>query len=231
MSKLADTYTRRDGLVDYKSCFRNTLSDLANQLPVFDNTSVFKPAEKTQSKPVGPTHPWDFDYVKQQIVNRDDPVVPHWQTACLKPKPRPQTTSVAGASMRALTLSPVKKLARDYRGDEAEQFLAKYHPSVRPTCTKLIMETWKPFWKQLLVLMHDRQIQNHPGNITTDNMMNCLKDLGVGISKNAYGVIFRYFGAVGKKDVFNFSEFVDVCTVCKNLEKAKLSSSALGETL
>ena len=83
MSKLADTYTRRDGLVDYKSCFRNTLSDLANQLPVFDSASVFKAAEKTLAKPAGPTHPWDFDYVKQPIVNRDDPVVPHWQTACL----------------------------------------------------------------------------------------------------------------------------------------------------
>lgn len=230
MSKLADTYTRRDGLVDYKSCFRNTLSDLANQLPVFDSASVFKAAEKTLAKPAGPTHPWDFDYVKQPIVNRDDPVVPHWQTACLKPKPRPQTTSAAGASMRALTLSPVKKLPKDCRGDEAEQFLAKYHPSVRPTCTKLIMETWKPIWKQLLALMHDRQIQNHPGNITTDNMTGCLKDLGVGISKSTYSVIFRYFGAVGKKDVFNFAEFVDVCTVCKNIEKAKMSTFAPDET-
>ena len=78
--------------------------------------------------------------------------------------------------------------------------------------------------------MHDRQIQNHPGNITTDNMMGCLKDLGVGISKNTYSVIFRYFGAVGKKDVFNFAEFVDVCTVCKNIEKAKMSTFAPDET-
>ena len=225
MARLADSYQRRDGLVDYKSCFRNTLSDLANVLPSGDHASSFKPPVATKPRENGPVHPWDFDYIKQQLVHYDDPIIPHWKTACLRPKDRPSTSSLShGTSTGSLQLSPLKKVTSRVTADEAENVLSSYDPKVREVCSSVV-EKWKPVWKQLQVGFHDNQVKNHPGNITTDHLLEVFANNGIRLTKNEYGVISRYFRAIGLNDVVNYSEFMKCCTLCRKLKKDLDSTS------
>lgn len=214
MSKLADTYQRRDGLIDYRSCFRNTLSDLANQLPVFDEESVFKPAQKTIPKKAGPVHPWDFNYVKQEIVFLNDPTIPHWQSACLKPKTRPSTASQVD-TFRPILLSPVKS---PKNADELLKAISKYDDKVKSVCSKLVKQ-WQPHWRQLLANLHDSQIKNHPGNVTMDNFTAILDKLAIKMTKYDYGVIYKNFKTPSLSDVFNFTAFIEVCNICRSLDR------------
>lgn len=225
MARLADSYQRRDGLVDYKSCFRNTLSDLANVFPTSDPASTFKPPVATKARSNGPIHPWDFDYIKQEMVHYDDPIIPHWKTACLKPKDRPSTSVVLTDSTGSLQLSPLKKVSSraPVSSEEAEKIMATYDPKVKQVCTS-IAQKWKPMWKQLQVGFHDNQVKNHPGNITTDHMMEVFDKLGIRLTKMEYGVITRYFRAVGLNDVVNYTDFMKCCSVCRKFENSAVAT-------
>jgi Ca2+-binding EF-hand superfamily protein len=224
MARLADSYQRRDGLVDYKSCFRNTLSDLANimPMPTSDSASAFKAPAATASRAIGAVHPWEFDYIKQEIQHFDDPIIPHWKTACLKPKPgtaraRPSTSSMAEGGNN-LQLSPLRKIPAHgpISVDDGEKFMAQYDPKVREVCTKS-QAKWKPVWKQLAAGFHDKQVKNHPGNITTDHMLEVFAASDIHLTKNEYGVISRYFRAIGLNDVVNYSDFMRCCNICRKL--------------
>jgi Ca2+-binding EF-hand superfamily protein len=223
MARLADSYQRRDGLVDYKSCFRNTLSDLANILPMptSDSASAFKAPAATTGRPIGAVHPWEFDYIKQEIQHFDDPIIPHWKTACLKPKPgtaRARPSTQGGGDSSTPQLSPLRKLPA--RGpvslDDGEKFMASYDPKVRETCTK-VQAKWRPVWKQLSAGFHDKQVKNHPGNITTDHMLEVFSANDIHLTKNEYGVISRYFRAIGLNDVVNYQDFMRCCSICRQL--------------
>lgn len=226
MARLADSYQRPDGLVDYKSCFRNTLSDLANVLPVGDSASSFKAPQKTTSRPTGPVHPWDFDYIKQEIVHYDDPVIPHWKTACIKPKARPTTSSIS-ESTGSLKLSPLKKSVSSrepFSVDDAEKVLSGYDPKLRSVFTAAAQK-WVPVWKQLAMGFHDKQVKNHPGNITTDHMLEVFSDNGLRLTKNEYGMITRYFRAIGLNDVVNYKEFMKCCNLCRKVDSFAVTAA------
>jgi hypothetical protein len=222
INNLADMYQCRDGLIDYKACFRHTLNDIASTLPVSDDSSVFKPQPASKARASGPLHPWEFDYVKHETGSGpDDPQqVPHWRTACLKPRevltaPPPLE---ATNSLKIATL-PKRSHPNSLSVTEVQSQLAKYDPKVVAVCARLA-QTWRPFWKQLLSGFHERRIKNHPGHISTNSFFDILASNRLRISKSDYTLLSRYFKTIGLNDVFRYSDFVEICTLSKSLERS-----------
>jgi hypothetical protein len=212
MSKLADTYTLSNGLVNYLHLFRTYLNDAgsANGLSKSQSAALFKSTDSlTKSgelKPIHPVHPWDYDYERTK-----HPVHPYWQQA--NAMPRLETTKPPKSS--ATIPPPNEKGAHELTTSEREALLSQYNPKILDLCARCYT-LLAPIWRPLRNAFKREQVGSQRGSILTPHFLSILEASGIILSKGELAAIVRVFRGLGMQDVVKYDEFLRVCMLCKD---------------
>ena len=215
MNKLADTYTVRDGNVDYLTCFRNYLNEIISQMPT--KKADFTLQEKSKPRDSGALHPWEFGYTRERKQ-----INPYWQKATMpKPETAPMQLSI-GSSFSTVELKKVASttsMGYTLSDSDREIILAKYEPKIISICAKC-NEVFMPIWRAVRNEFKRSQINGHKGCVITPVFCAILEHFGVKLSATAMGTVTRAFRSTGMlQDVVKYDEFLRVCLVSRGLKK------------
>lgn len=213
MSKLADTYTLSNGLVNYLHLFRSYLNDISgtpqslsksqSALTLFKSTDL---AKSNELKPIHPVHPWDYGYERTK-----HPAHPYWQQA----NQMPRLETVKPPKSTATIPPPNEKGAHDLTVSEKEALLSQFHPKVLDLCHrcyKLLAPIWRPLRNQF----KKDQIASQRGSILTPHFLSILETNGIMLTKGELATIVRVFRGLGMQDVVKYDEFLRVCMLVKD---------------
>lgn len=199
--------------MDYHTCFRNCLNNVMNG-PTSNNKSVFQMPQSTKARDIGPSHPWDFNYLQPPPVrnNADDSSVPYWKRACADPRARPSTTFTPSSSLDSggsLTFGFSKTLPSSLVD------LSAYDTKVISACRKIVTNSsFRPFKDDL----KRAQLINYKGCISSKNWSAIFANYSFSLTKSENGALGRVFRAKGIPDTMNFKEFLDVCHAIQGSE-------------
>lgn len=177
--------------VDYHSCFKHCLNEALNKVALSSNQSVFTLAPVNKARPLASTHPWEFNYVKNQQESD-----PYWTRACKAPRPMTQPVSLDSATRNSFAKSLSTSQLKTY--DAKVIAIAKKVSNHQN-------------FRDLQVELKRAQINNHKGCITTNNLQAILSHLDINLSKHEMGTLLRVFRTIGLNDVFSFRDFLDLC--------------------
>lgn len=209
--QLANKYTvpESGGLVDYVTCFRNYLNDMASNMAVKTEESTFKMAPMTASRELKGQHPWEFSYTREK---KD--TVPYWKQACRKPRldyadqiNNPQRYGRG----RAVTATAL--LSDPGMNEEAKKHLLKqYEPRVIHICSKcpgLLQPILKDLKNEFKRARHDVK----KNEVLTPKFFAVMQSFNIDLSNGEMGAIARAFRAKGMPESVKYEEFLNFCKV------------------
>jgi hypothetical protein len=216
MNQLADSYTLSSGLINYLSCFRTFLNDLAgtetssstNAQSLSRSASLPADAFEASGPPtllLRPIHPWDFDYKRERHA------VPYWKTAVAMPK---DLEALKNAPPPTYIPTPAEKSVADFTNAEKSALLAQYSPKILDICTKSYKQ-FEPIWRDLRNQFVKAQIISQRGSIQVHHFLAIMENNGILLSKGELGAIVRTFRGAGMQEVVKFDEFFRVCLLMK----------------
>jgi hypothetical protein len=218
MSKLADTYTLSNGLINYLYLFRSYLNDItgmaasATSLHKSKSMSTMDGTNGALSKSIElkPIHPWDFEYKREKHND------PYWRNAGRNTKDLTQSQVVTD---KAITLSgvppPSVKAAQDLNGTERDAVLSQYNAKTLDLCCKCY-QLFAPQWRELRNHFKRLQITSQRGSILTSNFISILESNGILLTKGELGAVVRVFRGLGMQDVVKYDDFLRVCMLVKD---------------
>lgn len=217
MSKLADTYTLSNGLVNYLYLFRSYLSDITG-MAVAASSAMHKSkssaaAEALTLAKMGelkPIHPWDFEYKREKHDQ------PYWRSASRMTRDMAllQVSTEKAAQLSAVP-PPNEKGAQDLNPTEREAILSQYTAKVLDLCCRCY-QMLAPIWRPLRNQFKKAQIISQRGSILTPLFISILEANGLLLSKGELGSLVRVFRGLGMQDVVKYDDFLRVCLLCKD---------------
>jgi len=208
MSKLADDYTRPDGLIDYLACFRTYLNGMVGSTKPLNTSSARDDSaagSPHKSKSTGALHPWEFSYPKRE-KHQDHP---YWSVA--SSATRQIQTAHAGSFD---VPSALEKNASSLSQQEKEQLIAKYDAATLNICSKCYV-SFLPYMRDIKNEFKRAQVQSQKGCIVFDHFKAILEKFEIKLSNTEMGNISRSFRGLGMPDVIRYDEFLRVCLVVK----------------
>lgn len=182
--------------------------------PISNNKSIFQVAPSTKARDIGPSHPWDFNYLQPLPVrnNADDSSVPYWKRACADPRARPSTTFAPHSSLDSggsLTFGFSKTLPSSLVD------ISGYEPKVISACRKIVSN---PSFRQFRDELKRAQLINYKGCVSSKNWAAIFANYSFSLTKSENGALSRIFRAKGIPDTINYKEFIDVCHAVQGSE-------------
>lgn len=214
MNKLADDYTRTDGLIDYLACFRTYLngmvSSTSNKNLLSSSMSALETNSPHKSKSLGALHPWEFNYPRRER-HQDHP---YWFTAASNGRSIQSASAHTHGALAFEVPSALEKNASSLSLAEKEQLLGKYDASILNTCSKCY-SFFLPFVRDLKNEFKKAQVQSQKGCIIFNHFAAILEKFDIKLSKSEMGNISRSFRGLGMPDVIRYDEFMRVCLIVK----------------
>lgn len=207
--QLANKYTVPDsnGLVDYITCFRNYLNDMAANMSMKTLESTFTATALTQSRDLKGQHPWEFSYSRDK---RDAP--PYWKQACTKPRGdyvdhivNPQKYG------RGKTVTATDILTIGGFSEEAKKNLMKnYEPRLINICAKC-PALLGPIMKELKTEFKRARHDPKKNEVLTAKFFAVMQSFNIDLSHGEMGAIARAFRAKGMPESVKYEEFLNFC--------------------
>lgn len=208
--QLASKYTVPDsgGLIDYISCFRNYLNDMASTMALKTNESAFQQIPQTSTRDLKGQHPWEFGYTREKDS------MPYWKLACRKPRldyaeriNNPHRFG-NGRSLSATTL-----LNDGIINEETKKYLLKqYEPRLINICSKcptLLGPILKDLKNEFKKARHDVK----KNEVLTPKFFSVMQSFNIDLSNGEMGAIARAFRAKGMPESVKYEEFLDFCKI------------------
>ena len=227
MSKIiniADKYSKLSkSEVDYLSCFRKFLNDLAHTEEPARNTNPFAPQGIQSTRLLKAQHPWEFDYQRND-TRAGVPRVPFFKNNTSQPKdieqPRPNT--IAGLpplspSHTSLALQgTMTSFTQDFELIDKEAILKKYSTKAITACYRCY-ENLLPNWRALRQDLKKHQLLKYRNCVDASTFLHLLEKYGLRISKKDLGYMIRTFRLSPTEDAVKYDEFLRVCIISKSV--------------
>jgi Ca2+-binding EF-hand superfamily protein len=206
--QLANKYTvpNSNGLIDYITCFRNYLNDMAANMSVKTMESTFKAATMTQSRDLKGQHPWEFSYSRDK---RDAP--PYWKQACTKPRTdyvdhikNPQKYG------RGKTVTATDILSNGFSEEAKKNLLKNYEPRLINICAKC-PSLLGPIMKDLKTEFKRARHDPKKDEVLTAKFFAVMQSFNIDLSNGEMGAIARAFRAKGMPESVKYEEFINFC--------------------
>ena len=212
IGQLANKYTNADsgGLVDYVTCFRNFLNDIACNMALSTNASTFRASTSNASRPLKGQHPWEFHYTREKKETK-----PYWKLACTDPR---LDTSNDPSRFSRKTFSATDLLASGAIDErQKEKLLKKYEPRVISICTKC-PALLQPIYKELKTEFKRARHDINKNEILTPKFFAVMQEFNIDLTSGEMGVLARAFRAKGMPECVKYEEFLDLCKLLNGKE-------------
>ena len=197
--QLANKYTTPDsgGLIDYISCFRNYLNDIASNMASSTSASTFKASSMSASRNLKGQHPWEFKYTREK---RD--AKPYWKQACTNPR--------EGAAFGRRSVST--DMISSGMIDEAakKELLSKYEPRLITICTRC-PALLGPIYKELKTEFKRARHDVSKNEVLTPKFWAVMQSFNIDLTSGEMGVLARAFRAKGMPESVKYEEFLNMC--------------------
>lgn len=181
-----------------------------NENTVFvTSDSMFRIDPGTQSRQLGPAHPWDFNYVNPSshtlpptcppstsTLESDSQLRnPYWKRACVEPK------ALSIPSGPFLTSTQIKFQSPS----STNQFSSD--PNLIPLLQRLGSH---PQYHQLIVDYKRHSLPSHVGLISNKYFLTSLQSIKFPLKKSEFNLLLKEFRAIGFPDTFNYQRMIDM---------------------
>ena len=199
--QLANKYTAPDsgGLIDYISCFRNYLNDVAVNMAVSNPESTFRAVSMSSSRDLKGQHPWEFKYSREKRDSK-----PYWKNAC--GNPRENGSTFGRKSFSATDL--VKKGQIDE--EDKQVLLSKYEPRLINICMKC-PALLSPIYKELKTEFKRARHDINKNEVLTQKFWAVMQSFNIDLTSGEMGVLARAFRAKGMPESVKYEEFLNMC--------------------
>lgn len=210
--QLSTKYGTADGLVDYVSCFRNYLNDLASNMAKSTSESTFKAPTMTASRELKHMHPWEFNYKRKE---RD--ALPYWKQACSRPKKdfvaELNEKSLYGRSGHKSAAFLATQASLD--AETKETLLKKYEPKllhVCRRCTEFLMPLVKDLRNEF------KRARHVPGKdeVLIPKFLAILHSFNIDLTSGEMGTIARAFRGKGMPEAVMYEDFLGLVKILCN---------------
>ena len=206
--QLANKYTVPDsnGLIDYITCFRNYLNDMASNMSVSNLQSTFTATALTQSRTLKGQHPGEFSYSREKREG-----APYWKQACTKPRAdyvdhinNPQKYG------RGKTVTATDILDKGFSEEAKKNLLKNYEPRLINICAKC-PALLGPIMKDLKTEFKRARHDPKKNEVLTAKFFAVMQSFNIDLSHGEMGAVARAFRAKGMPESVKFEEFLNFC--------------------
>jgi hypothetical protein len=182
------THRIGQGDIDYRSFFRSKLTEVKNETAVLSTSnSIFRISPGTQSRVVGPAHPWEFHRYAEGTS-------PHDQL-------RGHTSS--GPSIQQLKFPST--------GDSSHVRAAWTIGQSDPNLISLLQRlSAHPQSHQLSHHYQRNSLPSHDGYISNKCFQSSLKMIQFPLKKAEFNLLVKEFRAIGLPDSFHYQRMLDL---------------------
>jgi len=219
---IADKYSKLSkSEVDYLSCFRKFLNDLAHTEEPAKNTNPFIIQGNQSTRSLKAQHPWEFDYQRNDTY-AGVPRIPFFKNNTSQPKDIQQTTrpsTISGLPPLSPTVpsmdGTMTSFTQDFEMINKEAILKKYSSKTIAACYRCY-EKLLPNWRALRQDLKKNQLVKEKNCVDAATFLQILEKYGLRISKKDLGYMIRTFRLSPTEDAVKYDDFLRVCIVSKS---------------